>query len=78
MTSKTINRMARNHKNLVFQVDLKAVLEGESQPVKEVLAEEDYLVEWLKNDTTPPDIKSMVEEFKDRFQPPTKLPPYRP
>ncbi|MBV5280418.1 MAG: aspartyl protease family protein, partial [Actinobacteria bacterium] len=78
VTSKMINRMARNHNNLIFQVDLKAVLEGESQPVQKVQTEEDYIVEWFKNDTTPSDIKRMVEEFKDRFQPPTTLPPDRP
>jgi hypothetical protein len=78
ITSKMVSRMTRNHKNQIFQVDLKAVLEGESQPV--VIpppTEDDYITEWY-NTGVSANIKRIVTEFKDRFQAPTELPPDRP
>ncbi len=78
ITSKMAGKMPRNHRNQIFQVDLKAVLEGESQSITSIVSEEDCMQKLLNEGNLPDDIKQIVKAFNDRFTTPTELPPDRP
>ena len=53
ITSKMVGKMSRNHRNQIFQVDLKAVLEGESQPITSIVSEEDHMKNLLNEGNLP-------------------------
>ena len=71
-------KMSRNHRNQIIQVDLKAVLEGEFQPITSIVSEEDHMKNLLNEGNLPDKIKKIVKVFNDRFIAPTELPPDRP
>ena len=75
VNAKTALRITRNRKTkFVYAIDIKEITRGQQDIGKTEQTPEEWLTTTEQNE----DVKQLVAEFRDRFRPPTTLPPARP